>query len=123
MERDTRRWLDQFFNAEAEMFGESCWCPCADVYRGRDGWLVKFDLAGVRPEDVNVRVESNRLWITGVRRDFSVLDDQQAYSMEISYNRFQRSVELPISLENASLHTEHADGMLLVLIRDEGSTT
>ena len=28
---------------------EKSWNPNADVYRTREGWTVKFDLAGVRP--------------------------------------------------------------------------
>ena len=30
------------------------WQPSADVYRTKDGWLVKFDLAGVQIGDVTV---------------------------------------------------------------------
>jgi HSP20 family protein len=117
MQRQLQRLMDSFFNAAIEPYGDTCWRPSADVYRGDQGWLVKFDLAGVRAEDIQLRVEERRLIVAGVRRDFSILEHQQAYSMEISYNRFQRALELPFDLTQADIQTEFRDGMLLVLIR------
>ena len=44
------------------------WQPQADIYRVRDGWVVKLELAGVRPQDVSVTVRGSQLHIT-VRHD------------------------------------------------------
>ena len=52
---------------------------------------MKFDLAGVRPEDVMVTVRGRRVSVSGVRRDLMVEEGCSYYSMEISYNRFERS--------------------------------
>ncbi len=49
--------------------GPAPWQPSADVYRTKDGWLVKFDLAGVQIGDVTVAMRGRRLAISGVRRD------------------------------------------------------
>jgi HSP20 family protein len=116
MENEVHRFLQSFFKTATEPYGDSCWRPSADVYRGRQGWLVKFDLAGVSAEEIQLRAEGRRLSVSGVRRDLTILDHQQAYSMEISYNRFERSVELPCDLTQADIHHECRDGMLLVLI-------
>jgi HSP20 family protein len=88
-----------------------------DVYRGRGGWLVKFDLAGVRAEDIQVMLHGTRLTVRGTRRDWTIAEGQQAYSMEISYNRFERSVELPLDdIQPTGIRSEYRDGMLLVTI-------
>ena len=116
MEKEVRRLLQTFFNEATEPYGDTCWCPSADVYRGQNVWLVKFDLAGVRSDDLQLRVDGSRLTVAGIRRDYSILEHQQAYSMEISYNRFERAVELPCDLSQATIRTEFRDGMLLVLI-------
>jgi HSP20 family protein len=92
------------------------WAPRADVYRGASKWLVKLDLAGVRPEDVEVRVRGRRVTVRGVRRDFSVLEGRESYSMEISYNRFERSIDLPVELDRSEIRTEYRDGMFLLEI-------
>lgn len=122
MEKDVRRLLQTFFSTAPEPYGDSCWCPSADVYRGRDGWLVKFDLAGVSHDDLEVAVQGRKLIVRGERRDHSILEHQQAYSMEISYNRFERSIELPCDLTKASIRSEYQDGMLLVLVKPESES-
>ncbi len=122
MSREFDKLVQSFFDVSSENFGDACWCPSVDIYRGRDSWLVKFDLAGVGADDIQLRVQDRNLIVTGIRRDFSVLEDQQAYSMEISYNRFQRSVELPLELTHAQIRSEYRDGMFLVLITPGSST-
>jgi HSP20 family protein len=98
------------------------WTPSFDVYRTARGWVLKLDLAGVRPEDVSVEVEGPRVFVRGVRRDRIVESGWRHYSMEISYCRFQRSIQLPSSLEGARIASEYRDGMLIVRIDTKGTT-
>lgn len=93
------------------------WRPPVDVYRKGADWLLKFDLAGVRPEDVRVRIGGSRVTVTGVRRDWVVEQGYHYHSMEISYNRFERTVELPGDLSNAEFSLQARDGLLLVKVK------
>jgi HSP20 family protein len=101
-----------------EEVGEAAelWQPPADVYRSCHGWLLKFDLAGVRPEDVRVRIAGSRVTVSGIRRDAALEEGYRQYSMEISYNRFERTIELPGDLSNAEYTLEARDGLLLVRV-------
>jgi len=90
------------------------WHPAADIYRCKNGWLVKFDLAGVRPTEVTIRCHGRDLSLCGTRRDAVVEQGLRSYSLEINYNRFERRVTLPSELDNHRVHTEYIDGMLLV---------
>jgi HSP20 family protein len=96
------------------------WRPLMDVYRTRDGWLLKFDLAGVRLEDVSVVVRGRRVSVNGFRKDTVVEEGSCYYSMEISYNRFERTVEMPVSLDHARISLEARNGILLVRMSLEG---
>lgn len=100
--------------------GESAWEPAADVYQTPDGWLVKFDLAGVKPGDVKLSAEGRRLTVQGTRRDWCLDEGCCHYRLEITYSEFERSVVLPNSLDRATISAEHRDGMLLVRIQQEG---
>jgi HSP20 family protein len=100
---------------------ESRWIPNADIYHSARGWLIKLDVAGVERDDISIRAEGARLFISGQRRDRAVNEDWNHYSMEIAYSRFARVIELPCDLSRAHLSAELRDGMLLVLIRPEGA--
>jgi HSP20 family protein len=120
MAKDRIRFMQSFFTSVAQTAGAAAWQPSADLYRTRDGWLVKLDLAGVRPEDVQLSASGDRLIVRGVRRDWCLEEGCCHYQMEISYSRFERSLTLPVSLEHARISAEHRYGMLLIHIRPEG---
>jgi len=105
-----------FFLPAVESCRAPLWQPRADTYRKRDGWIVKFDLAGVRPDDVSVEFDGSRLTVRGVRRDWVQREFVSYYSLEISYSRFERCIELPGDLSGARLRWEYSEGMLLVQI-------
>jgi HSP20 family protein len=121
MRPDRIRQLHSLFFPVAEMARAGAWQPSADVYRTGQGWLVKLDLAGVRPEDVQVSVQGNRLTVCGTRRDWSLQEGYSHYQMEIAYSSFERSLTLPCELEHAHVSAEHRHGMLLIEVRLEGA--
>jgi HSP20 family protein len=93
------------------------WQPAVDIYRSEDGWILKFDLAGVRMEDIHIRVNGHTVTVSGIRRDYMMEDvGCRHYSMEITYNRFERSIELPDDLGSARVGVDYRDGILFVRI-------
>jgi HSP20 family protein len=96
------------------------WRPSVDIYSSRQGWLIKFELAGVSLQDISVKVRGSRLTLSGYRRDLSVKEGWSHYSLEIAYSRFERTIELPCDLERAVIITEYRDGLLLICVTSEG---
>ena len=104
-----------FFVPGSNPCGETCWHPSADVYRCDAGWVLKYDLAGVRPEDIRISINGRRITVSGARRDWSIEQGWRHYSMEICYSRFERTIELPEPVSEYA--TEYRDGILLVRVR------
>ncbi len=105
----------------SEMNLDVQWQPSADIYRTPQGWVVKFDLAGVRPEDVNVEVDGCSVRVSGIRKDWITEGTWYRYSMEISYSRFEREVRLPCEVPPSEIETKCQEGMLLVHIVTKGT--
>jgi HSP20 family protein len=122
MAGDFIRLMHTLFLPAAETAREISWRPPTDVYRTRYGWLVKFDLAGVLPEDIQLSVSGQRLTLRGRRRDWCREEGCTYYLMEIAYSYFERSIELPGDLERARIATEFRHGLLLVRIQTEADT-
>lgn len=95
------------------------WQPPADVFETPRGWLVKFELAGVRDEEVSVTVSGRYLLLQGRRADVDRQHGCRFHSLEIAYSRFSRVVELPEPVEGARLFTDFRRGMFLVFIQRE----
>lgn len=92
------------------------WQPAADIYRCPEGYKIKFDLAGVKPEDIEVLVAENRIIIRGVRRDSVITQGWSYQQLEITYSRFERLLKIPCELSKAEIRVESIDGWLLVHI-------
>ena len=95
------------------------WCPAADVYRTSEGWIVKVDLAGVKPTDVDIIIDGDLLRISGSRRDGTCGEGVSHYQLEITYSRFEKMIRFPRSIEHASIERDYRDGLLIVRLREE----
>jgi HSP20 family protein len=128
MSRDLIRLMHALFLPGAEVAQQAPWCPNTDVYRIPNGWLVKFELAGVRPDDIDLEVLGTHMTLRGVRKDCTTFHSEGKaepisavhYRMEIAYSRFERTLELPCDLKSADITTEYREGMLLVRILPTG---
>jgi HSP20 family protein len=121
MKHDSIRVMHSLFLPAAEAVRETLWRPAVDVYKTRDGYLVKFDLAGVPPEEVHLTLHGSSLTVHGIRRDCCLEEGCSHYLLEIAYSRFERTVSLPADLGRARILIDHSHGMLLVRIQMEAS--
>jgi HSP20 family protein len=119
MPDDLIRFMRSLFLPPTELRLEEPWQPAVDVYRTRKGWLIKAELAGVRREDFQISVAGNQLRIQGSRRDWMSDEGCCHYRMEITYSRFERTLELPCNLEQAQITTDYQYGLLLVHVETE----
>src|SRR6266404_5392514 len=115
---DRIHWVRRLFLPPVRSRADS-WTPLVDVYRTRDGWLIKCDLAGVAAEDLTLTIAGPRLTVRGSRRDCCLEEGCSHYLLEISYSHFERTIELPENVELANVTTEFRQGMLLIRIQRE----
>ena len=94
------------------------WAPAADVYRTREGWLVKVDLAGVRPEEIEITVAGRVLVVAGCRRDTTFSETVAYHQMEITYSSFEKTLRFPCPVEGARVETDYRDGLLTIRLRE-----
>ena len=80
------------------------WCPAADVYRSKDGWIVMVD--------------GDLLRISGSRRDATCGEGISHYQLEITYSRFEKMIRFPRSIEQASIDQDYRDGLLILQLRE-----
>jgi HSP20 family protein len=109
-----------FFLPAALPRATMAWQPQVDIYRSGDGWVIKLELAGVRPQDVSITMHGSQLRVEGVRHDWIIEQGWSHHTMEIAYNRFERTIDLPCDLAHARITVECRDGMLLLRVAVSG---
>ena len=117
--------IDRFFlrmpiGRRTRPTAERLWCPHADVLETADGWLVKIELAGVSPDEVEITVDDRTLHVTGVRRDATYIEGISYYQMEITYSRFSKKLNFPSAIAGASVERIYRDGLLVLRLQKRG---
>jgi HSP20 family protein len=113
-QRDFDRLFREAFSSqlgETELSTRS-WAPPVDIYETEDAIILKAELPGVDPKDVEVRVEDNTLYLKGERKFEKEVKEQNYHRVERSYGSFARSFSLPNSISTDKVKAEFKDGLL-----------
>lgn len=92
------------------------WSPQIEVEREDGNLVVRADLPGVDPSDVNVEVDDGVLSISGERRDERREERDGAFRTERFYGRFHRAIPLPEGADDARVEARFENGVLDVTI-------
>ena len=101
------------------MFGsaiERSWMPAVDIIDTPAAFVLKAELAGMRPEDVHIELEDDVLTISGERHREEKLEEEQYQSTEWHYGAFQRSISLPHSVRREAIEATYENGIVEVLV-------
>ena len=88
------------------------WAPAVDIYETENSIVLKAELPGIDPKDVEVRVEDNTLYLKGERKFEKETKDENYHRVERSYGSFARSFSLPNSIDADKVVAEYKDGVL-----------
>ena len=88
------------------------WAPPVDIYENGDNLVLKAELPGVNPEEVEIRVEDNTLYLKGERKFEKEVKEQNYHRVERSYGTFTRSFSLPNSVDADKVTANYKDGVL-----------
>ena len=114
----SQREFDRLFReAFAPAFGEGevstrTWAPVVDIFENGDSLVLKAELPGINPDDVEIRVEDNTLYLKGERKFEKEVKEQNYHRVERSYGTFTRSFSLPNSVDADKVGANYKDGVL-----------
>lgn len=113
MSRSKRVFIERI-SSEYRRPSGPLWQPAVDIYKCPGGWTIKFDLAGVKSDDVQVLIAEDKLIVRGVRRDTVISEGWSYYQLEITYSRFERILMIPCDLSRTEIRTDCRDGWLIL---------
>lgn len=92
------------------------WAPPVDIYETENDIVLKAELPGVDPKDVEVKVEDNTLYLKGERKFEKEVKNESYHRVERSYGSFARSFSLPNSISAEKVKAEFKDGLLTLTL-------
>ena len=88
------------------------WAPPVDIFENGDNLVLKAELPGMNPDDVEIRVEDNTLYLKGERKFEKEVKEQNYHRVERSYGTFTRTFSLPNSIDADKVAANYKDGVL-----------
>lgn len=109
-----------------EMFGrmgrgrarsaEAGWSPAIDVHQQGDTYVIRAEIAGIPPHQVDVTVDDNVLTISGTREEDRSVEEGQWIRRERFAGRFQRSISLPSGVSTEDISATANNGVIEVRV-------
>ena len=95
---------------------ERAWTPAIDVVRENGHLVVRADIPGIKPEEVEIEVEDDILTIFGEHTERVEEKDENYVRRERRYGSFSRSMALPVGTNAKQIKAKTHDGVVEVTI-------
>jgi len=122
MQSEMNRMFDEVFGDVARRSGRqqgeapSRWAPALDALQEDGDIVVRAELPGVEPEDVDVTLHNGVLTISGERKAEERREGSGYYVRERRYGSFRRSMTLPQGVDEGSISARFDGGVLEVRV-------
>lgn len=90
------------------------WQPPTDVYETASEFVVRVEVGGIDPENVEISLADRVISISGLRRDPA--SKVGYHRMEIFYGPFQTRAILPRRVDSSRIQAHYRDGFLTVVV-------
>lgn len=92
------------------------WAPAVDIYEQDNNIVIKAELPGLDPKDVDIRLDNSVLTIKGERKLDNEVKKENYHRVERSYGGFTRSFTLPNTVDANNIKAEFKDGVLRITL-------
>ena len=120
LHRDIDDLFARFFGEEEHWWMrpfETGTVPAIESYLRGDELVVRADLPGIDPKEVELAVEGDRLTIKGERKKVEEKKRENEFYREVSYGRFERTVALPPGVDPDTVKAAYHDGVLEITMK------
>jgi len=97
--------------------GDRDWMPAVDMIRDNGHLVVRAEVPGIRPEEIDITFDSGMLTISGKHEETSEEKDKEFVRRERRYGAFSRTMALPEGVDPKKIKATTADGVLEIKVQ------
>jgi HSP20 family protein len=95
---------------------ETALVPSVDILTHGEDMLVRAEMPGVKPADIDISIEGGSLLIRGARSEEKEVEQGGYLLKETLRGHFERSLPLPEGVDPSHIKAEYRDGVLEVTL-------
>jgi len=116
LERFMRNWETRFPRFFEEFEGEEEIAPPIESYIEDGNLVVRADVPGLEPKDIEISVLHNVLTIKGERKSEKEVKEKNYLRREVSYGAFERRLSLPEGASADQIKATFKNGVIEVSV-------
>ena len=117
MRRDMDRLWDSFFERGVRRTDDDgSWLPSLDIAETKNDIVVKAEVPGMDPKDIDISLSDGLLTIKGEKKQEKEEKEENYHFIERSYGAFCRSVRLPKEVQSDKISASYKNGVLKVAL-------
>ena len=98
----------------------TAWIPTADVFARTDALVIRIELPGMAPDDIDIRYAAGVLTVSGERRTELGAEEATFYVRERLRGAFRWTMPLPHDTPASAITAEFSAGLVEITVRDAG---
>jgi HSP20 family protein len=108
------RLFDDLLHSQpiASMLPKEEWLPAIEIQETGANLIVKVEVPGMQPEDLDIHLSADRLEIAGEHAEEATGETTGTYHSELHYGKFHRVVTLPVKIEHEAAKATFENGVL-----------
>lgn len=123
LQEEMDRMVNELMGARTEGSLEKFdFSPSCEISEHEKSYEMKFDLPGVKKDQVKVEIDGDRLTVRAERKEEKEEKSKKRHLSEISYGSYMRSFTLPHTIDEKKVDARFEDGVLLVSVPKSEST-
>ncbi len=122
LRKEMDRMYDQRGATENGSAVTSDWSPSVDVKEEAKRFVIKADIPGVDPKDIDVHMENGMLTIKGERKAEHEENREGYKRIERSYGSFYRRFTMPDTADAEKINATSKNGVLEITIPKQEKT-
>ncbi len=111
-----RLWEDFFGARDVVAPQEGIWGPAVDISETKDSLIVKAELPGMDPKDIDISLSGDTLIIKGEKKQEKEEKGENFHRIERRYGSFARSIRLPIEVDSNKIEATYKQGVLKIVL-------
>ena len=92
------------------------WAPSMDVSETKEALVVKAEVPGLDPKDIQISLQEQYLTIKGEKTRETTDKEERYHRVERFYGNFARSVRLPVGVDGSRVTASFKNGLLTVTL-------
>ncbi len=115
-QRQMNHLFDEVFLPTEPSGDRLAFSPVAELSENEDAYLLKVELPGIKPEELDIQASKDSVSIMGERQDTRETESDGFRRTEFRYGKFHRVIPIPGAIQNTAVKADYEAGILTLTL-------